>query len=228
MKKDEVKKDVKQSGEKTAVAVDTGEKSRETKTGAGVDSSQFVPLPPSIADVRAGRLNPEPNTFGVAKEDLGPEVVVGVDLAAEGAFKQVVEVRSQLYRRKPLLCEAAQQGDGGWIVKEAGREVRVGKEEFEMLYELALDPNETVVDAGMPDLETGTVIEKDGRRMQRVMVMSGKGTVAYWYECKNSGQSAGFRVTADMIDNSQAAHRVGKLVEPYEGKPGGKTWVVLS
>lgn len=190
-------------------------------------------LPPSIADVRAGKIPEAPVAVGVPAG-----VTVGVDSAGVDSDgfgievlsapvdpdKPAIVVRRALYRRKPLLVEAAATSEG-WIVKEAGREVAVSKDEFELLYEVALDPAETLIDAGLPDLELGTEISKDGRRLVRVKVLAGRGGVAYWAGCKNNGGDAGYVVTADLIDNEQAAHRAGRFVEPWEGKPGGKTWV---
>lgn len=134
---------------------------------------------------------------------------------------------SRLYRRKPLLVSASPQPDSSWLVLEGGREIRVSAVEFEGLYEMVeIDPM-TAVDAGMPDMEPGTRIDRDGRRLVRVTVIGGRGPVAYWHNGKPRGEFCGFRAIADNMDNIQAPHRIGRFLEGFEGKAMDRAWVVM-
>lgn len=139
---------------------------------------------------------------------------------------RTVEVQ-KLFRRKPLLVEAHPETDGSWSVIEADRHLHIAQEDFHRLYELVEVDVNSAVDAGLPDLDPGTTLEREGLRLVRVTVVAGRGTTAYWHQAKPHGQDCGFRVIADMVDNLQASHRVGRFVEPWEGKAGGRTWVVL-
>lgn len=130
----------------------------------------------------------------------------------------------KLYRRKPLLVEASQDKAGNWVVLEAGRISDVSKDEFNLLYEaVELDDNQTI-DAGLPDMAPGTKIEKDGRKLTRVTVVAGKGSVAYWFNNKPKGDDCDWKVVADS-GWSDLPHFAGKFVDGYEGKPGGRSWV---
>lgn len=162
---------------------------------------------------------------GIEKKELGKwskPSEAGLEKEPDG---KVLEVR-KLFRRKPLLVEAVPQSGGSWLVLEAGREITVPKDDFSMLYEL-VETGVSAVDAGLPDLEPGTVIEKDGRKLIRVTVISGRGAAGYWHMHKPTGHDCGFQVVADSIDDLQASHRAGRFVEPFEGKPGTRTWVVV-
>ena len=134
----------------------------------------------------------------------------------------------RVYRRKALLVEANVQADGNWAVVEAGRKVVISKEDFAKLYEvLDVGAGSGMLDVGLPDLEPGERVERDGKRYVRVVVHAGRGGMAYWANMQPSGSECGYAVVADMNDNMQASHRVGRFVEPWEGKPGGRTWVEL-
>ena len=143
----------------------------------------------------------------------------------------VVESK-RLFRRRPLLVEAEARSDGSWSVLEAGRVVEVGREEFALLYELVESEggDAATVDAGLPDMEPGALIEKDGRRLLRVEVVAGKGGAAYWVGNKPCGQDAAFKAIADGISDENASHYAGRFVVPWEGSgPLGlkRTWVVV-
>ena len=153
-----------------------------------------------------------------------------------------IEVIERLFRRKPLLVEAEQVHSreevdlygqtvilepGDWVIKEGGRRIIAREAEFNGLYELAEIEGDESLESGLPDMELGTSIEKAGKRMVRVEVRTGRGAVAYWHNNKNNGADASFIVIADNVDNIHAAHRVGKFIEPFEGKPNTRTWVII-
>jgi hypothetical protein len=152
----------------------------------------------------------------------------------------VEEVRT-IFRRKPLAVQAEQvkakgpvetfygklHADAGdWIVTEANRAILVKGADFDLLYE-AHTASGAVVDAGLPDLEPGTEIVHDGKRLVRVKVAGGQGGFAYWSEGKPRGADCAFKVVADMGDNPQASHRAGRFLEPFTGNPGVRTWVIV-
>lgn len=143
--------------------------------------------------------------------------------------ESVVQVSHQIYRRKPLLVEATPLVDGsGWSVKEAGQFSVISAELFPQLYEsVSIIDGEGLIGAGLPDYELGTRIDKDGRQLIRVEVVNGRGAFAYWHNNKPSGLDCGFKVVADLVDNIQASHKAGRFIEPFEGKPGTRTWVKL-
>jgi hypothetical protein len=150
------------------------------------------------------------------------EVFMETDIKASMTVQQT----QHLFRRKPLLVEASPKGDH-WEVGEAGRIIMVSNEDFTLLYEAVDVAPQAAVDAGLPDMEPGSRIDRAGRRLVRVHVVAGRGPIAYWRDGKSSGQDAGFGVVADMIDNPGASHRAGAFLEPFEGKPGTRVWVIL-
>lgn len=133
----------------------------------------------------------------------------------------------RLFKRRPLMVEAHPTSTGFWNVLEAGREIAIPNDEFELLYELIEVDDSKIVDAGLPDMPPGTRIEKDGRRLIRVQVVAGRGATAYWNEGKPHGADCGFKVVADLVDNHIASHRAGKFLDAFEGKPGERVWIVL-
>ena len=145
-------------------------------------------------------------------------------MSTEPEKTPVVESR-KLFRRKPLLVEAT-PNSSGWQVLEAGREIQVSAEDFLLLYE-SVDISSDNVDAGLPDMEPGATLEKEGRRLIRVVVIGGRGNAAYWHMNKPVGQECGFKVVADMITDPTMSHFAGKFVETFEGRPGTRTWVVV-
>jgi hypothetical protein len=182
-------------------------------------------------------LSPTGPDFLDLSQAFPPGVTVIPPADSVDSMQSQIEERKRLYRRKPLLVEAypnpnidLNSGEESWIVLEAGREVSVPKDEFLLLYELVdISPDQTV-DAGLPDLNPGTVIEKDNRRLIRVEVVSGKGAGAYWYMNKPDGTMCQFKVVADNVIDPLASHFAGRFIEPWEG--GGsvtvkRTWVIL-
>lgn len=152
----------------------------------------------------------------------------------------VTEIRL-VFRRKPLAVEAVtvkQKGvvetfygkmaaeAGDYLVTEAGRLMLVRKADFPLLYE-AHQESGSVVDAGLPDMDPGSRLDHEGKRLVRVVVSGGRGAFAFWAEGKPRGADCAFRVIADINDNPQASHRAGRFLEPHEGKPGVRTWVVV-
>lgn len=134
----------------------------------------------------------------------------------------------KLFRRKALLVEAIPQQNGTWKVLEAGREVIVERDNFSLLYEaVEVEAGSFLVDAGLPDMEPGQTVEREGRKMVRVTVIAGSGHTAYWHQAQPHGQSCGFKVVADMVTDPLASHFAGKFVDPFEGKPGTRTWVFV-
>ncbi len=151
------------------------------------------------------------------------QVEVPTDVPSD--VKPAASEMKRVYRRRPLLVEARPNSDGSWAVVEAGRTIVVPRDEFSKLYEVLDVDSDGHVDVGLPDLEPGQTLEKDGKKYVRVVVNAGRGATAYWHGMAPSGEMCQWRVTADVIDNEQASHRVGRFVEPWEGKSGMRTWV---
>lgn len=166
-------------------------------------------------------------------------------MSSPEATKTAIEETHRLFRRKPLTVKAEQVHKkqtlqlpqlgvpvtlepGDWIVEEGGLRTVVKLADFDKLYEATDGTSADDVAAGMPELDLGSTIEKDGRRLVRVEVVSGQGAIAYWHRGQPTGALANWQVVADNIDAIQASHRAGRFVEPYESKPGGRTWVVLA
>ena len=74
--------------------------------------------------------------------------------------------------------------------------------------------------------QAGAVHVQGNQRLRRVRVRAGRGVYAYWFNNQPNGLDAGFDVVADIVDNPQASHRAGKLIEAHEGKPNSMTWMV--
>ena len=155
-----------------------------------------------------------------------------------------IEEVTQVFRRKPLIVNATQihkkkkiqlpalgiavtAEAGDWEVVEAGHKRLVRMKEFDDLYEIDIVGGDQALEAGLPDMDLGTVLDKDQRRMVRVEVKAGRGAIAYWDNHKPEGAPANWLVVADNVDNHMASHRAGRFIEPYEGKPGTRTWVIL-
>lgn len=164
-------------------------------------------------------------------------------LAKPVDIASAVESLRRMYRPKPLIVSCRQMTDAGkintsfgeqehmpsdWFVEHAGLKFIITAKEFDGMYEVMDVGENESIGAGLPDLEPGSRLERDGKRLLRVVVHAGKGSVAYWKDMASDGGSCGYQVTADMVDNVQASHRVGRFVEVFEGKPGGRTWVELS
>lgn len=149
-------------------------------------------------------------------------------LIKDGSGQSQIQVSHQIFRRKPLLVEATPLDSGAWSVKESGRTIEIDADLFTQLYEsVSIIDKEGLIDAGLPDYPLGMRIDKDNARLVRVEVVNGRGGIAYWHMSKPSGLDCGFRVVADLVDNIQASHKAGRFVEPFEGKPGTRTWVKL-
>ena len=156
------------------------------------------------------------------------------------------DVKVQVFKRKPLLVKAKQIHEkvviggvyfnpGDWVVIEAGIEVGIKKDDFANLYDVMdVDKHSgAAIDAGLPDVELGTIVEQQledekRRRLIRVEVLAGKGQIAYWANGAPNGKIVGYKVVADITENAGASHRVGLFIEAYDGKPGGRSWVVLN
>ena len=159
-------------------------------------------------------------------------------------LKLAIEEVKVMFRRKPLLVHAEQvhakqvgqisnlgvnvdMEPGDWIVNEGGHTTIVPLADFDGLYEIVRTPGGESAVAGLAESELGTEVDKDGKRMVRVKVVGGKGSIAYWHRQRISGADANWEVIADNIDNHMASHRVGRFIEPFEGKIGLNTWVFV-
>ncbi len=156
------------------------------------------------------------------------------------------QLKVQVFKRKPLIVKARQIHEkvvvggvyfhaGDWVVIEAGIEVGIKKDDFANLYDVMdVDKHSgAAIDAGLPDVELGTIVEQQledekRRRLIRVEVLAGKGQIAYWANGAPNGKIVGYKVVADITENAGASHRVGLFIEAYDGKPGGRSWVVLN
>lgn len=152
--------------------------------------------------------------------------------------KAQVESGHRVYRRKPLLVSAKKihtsglikelgimASAGDWLVEEAGILTKVDAAAFPELYEESREDNP--IGVGKVEYPVGTRIDQDGKRLVRVKVVSGQGHIAYWAQQAPMGSVVNHQVIADVVDNITAAHRAGRFLTQFEGKPGEEAWVVL-
>ena len=202
---------------------------KQTKSGTAVKKKTTKAAPTAVAVEEPPTPVPDPPIVTPPSDPL----------------KSTIEEVRMVFRRKPLLVRAEQVHKkqvaqlsslgvsvnlkpGDWIVDEGGHRTVVLMDDFDGLYEMVQAPDEEAAVAGLADMELGSTVDKDGKRMVRVKVIGGRGAIAYWHRQQNTGEGAHWEVIADMNDNPGASHRVGRFIEPFEGKPGTKTWAFLA
>lgn len=126
-------------------------------------------------------------------------------------------------KKHSRLCpwaELSDEGKGEWL-RYVEAVSHGWRESGYAMTKLVDDPEALPVMA-----QAGAVHVQGTQRLRRVRVRAGRGVYAYWFNNQPNGLDAGFDVVADIVDNPQASHRAGKLIEAHEGKPNSMTWMV--